>query len=68
MTKRQFLLGVFLLCTFLGLAGTGGYFYIESRKVHLQEREVQAEVMKYEEDKATERTKERWKFLPDFRD
>jgi len=67
MTKRQFLLGVFVLLTFVSLLGVGGYFHIQSRRLHVQEQAIQADVDKYEADKKTERTKERWKFLPDFR-
>ena len=67
MTKRQFLLGVFILVTLVSLMGVGGYYRIESRKIDLQEQKVEAEVEKFEAEKKTERTKERWKFLPDWR-
>ena len=67
MTKRQFLLGVFILVTIVSLMGVGGYYRIESRKIDLQEQKVEAEVEKFEAEKKTERTKERWKFLPDWR-
>jgi len=67
MTKRQFLLGVFILMTVLLLGGTGGYFYIQSRKLTVEQNLIEAEINKYKADKKTERTKERWSFLPDFR-
>ena len=68
MTKRQFLLGIFILITIVGIGGVGGYFAIESRKIHREEQRIQADVEKYKADKKTERTKERWSFLPKLRD
>ena len=68
MTKRQFLLGIFILIAIISFGGVVGYFTLEKRKVRVQEQAIQAEVDKFEAEKKTERTKERWKFLPDFRD
>ena len=71
MTKRQFYLGTFILMTIMILGGTAGWFSLQNKRINMertvQEKSIEADRMKYEQDKATERTRERWSFLPNFR-
>lgn len=67
MTKRQFTFGIFILLTILTVSSLIGYFTLENRKINVQEQKIQADVEKYQQDEKTTRTKERFKFLPNFR-
>jgi hypothetical protein len=63
MTQRQFLLGTFTLLCVLGIAGTIGYFSLESKRVDIETKRVEAESAQLIEQERTARTKERWTFL-----
>ena len=60
MTKRQFLLGLFILLTVVALCGVGGYYSLEQQRIAAQ---TTVETKRIEEQEATIRTKERWSWI-----
>ena len=60
MTKRQFYFGLFCVVALVFVIGPIGYYTVQTVR---ENRAAEIEKTKIEEEKATERTKERWKFL-----
>jgi len=60
MTKHEWIFVLVIIGGILGAVGMGGYFFVEARKVSVEQKRVQ-------EEEKTKRTEERWKFLPNLR-
>lgn len=60
MTKRTFLLGLFILLTISLVFGLGGWYSLRSHEIEAQ---AKVEATRLQQDGATVRTKERWSWV-----